>query len=412
MQSDTARARSACATLLNEDLDFPDVVVPDVAFEHDLKYSDAVPMLPACEKSRAECGLDFGVKLSNTLEVENSRSTFDAAEKTMYLSGRPLHAITVNLAHDLADEFDGELSMSFSAGANCFNAPALLAAGMQTITACSDLLKTGGYLRLLQYLEEVDAAFDYVGAASIEDFIFKSAESDVAHADVQAAAQLNLSHYAQQISSNPQYIKDTFDTSHTKTSRELGLFDCIQAPCVDECPVNQKVPQYMSAVRNGDIDEALRVVRADNPAACILGRVCDHLCEQTCVRTHLDEPVAIRDIKRFVMDRETGTGTPGSRHQSQASGTKGCDHRGRPRRHGSSSRAGPWRSRRWKYSNSSPMPVAWSAAPCPNIVCRRPFSTRISDVLETLGVRGSLQVNAWAVTYSFRNCVATALTTS
>ena len=291
-------------SLLNEDLGYRDVVVPDAAFEHDLKYADAVPMLRNLRTVADACGLDFGVKLSNTLEVENSRSTFDAAEKTMYLSGRPLHAITVALAHDLAVEFDGELPMSFSAGANCFNAPALLGAGMQTITTCSDLLKTGGYLRLLQYLETVDAAFDNVGAASIEEYIFKSAESDAAHADIRAAAQVNLGHYAQQTSSDRQYIKGTFDTSRTKTVRELGLFDCIQAPCVDECPVNQNVPQYMSAVRNGDIAEALRVVRSDNPAACILGRVCDHLCEQTCIRSHLDEPVAIRDIKRFIMDRE------------------------------------------------------------------------------------------------------------
>ena len=290
--------------LLHEDLGYRDVTVPDAAFEHDLKFADAVPMLRGLQEVAKECGREFGVKLSNTLEVENSGRTFDAAEKTMYLSGRPLHAITVNLAHDLADEFDGNLPMSFSAGANCFNAPALLGAGMQTITTCSDLLKTGGYLRLLQYLERVDDAFDNVGAASIEEFIFKSAESDVAHADVQAAAQLNLNHYAKQVSSNPQYIKDTFDTSRTKTSRELGLFDCIQAPCVDECPVNQNVPQYMKAVRNGDIEAALRVVRADNPLACILGRVCDHLCEQTCVRSHLDEPVAIRDVKRFIMDQE------------------------------------------------------------------------------------------------------------
>jgi len=76
---------------------------------------------------------------------------------------------------------------------------------------------------------------------------------------------------------------------------------------LSECPVNQNVPQYMSAVRDGDNEEALRIVRADNPIACILGRVCDHLCEQTCVRSHLDEPVAIRDIKRFIMDREKGT---------------------------------------------------------------------------------------------------------
>ena len=290
--------------LLHEDLGYRDVVVPDTAFEHDLKYADAVPMLQSLKNVANECGLDFGVKLSNTLEVENSRSTFDAAEKTMYLSGRPLHAITVSLAHDLADEFDGQLPMSFSAGANCFNAADLLGAGMQTITVCSDLLKTGGYLRLLQYLENIDAAFDAVGAASIEEFIFKSAGSAASLADVQAAAQLNLGHYVEQTRHDPQYIKSTFDTSNTKTSRELGLFDCIKAPCVDECPVNQNVPQYMSAVRNGDDREALRVVRADNPIACILGRVCDHLCEQTCVRSHLDEPVAIRDIKRFVMGLE------------------------------------------------------------------------------------------------------------
>jgi putative selenate reductase len=60
----------------------------------------------------------------------------------------------------------------------------------------------------------------------------------------------------------------------------------------------------MSAVRDGDNEEALRIVRADNPVACILGRVCDHLCEQTCIRSHLDEPVAIRDIKRFIMELE------------------------------------------------------------------------------------------------------------
>ena len=291
-------------TLLNEDLGYKDVVVPDAAFEHDLKYSDAVPMLRNLQNVATECGLDFGVKLSNTLEVENLRATFDAAEETMYLSGRPLHAITVKLANDLADEFEGKLPMSFSAGANCFNAAALLGAGMQTITVCSDLLKTGGYLRLLQYLENVDAAFDEVGATSIEEFVFKSAGSDASRADVLAAAQLNLRHYVEQTRRDPQYIKSTFDTSHTKTSRELGLFDCIKAPCVDECPVNQNVPQYMSAVRDGDNEEALRIVRADNPIACILGRVCDHLCEQTCVRSHLDEPVAIRDIKRFIMDLE------------------------------------------------------------------------------------------------------------
>ena len=144
--------------ILHDDLGYDDVVVPDIAFEHDLKYPDAVRMLGALKGVARRSGLHFGVKLSNTLEVENTRTVFNTAEKMSYLSGRALHAITVNLARQLSEEFEGDLPMSFSAGADCFNAADLLAAGMQTITVCSDLLKTGGYLRLLQYIELVREA--------------------------------------------------------------------------------------------------------------------------------------------------------------------------------------------------------------------------------------------------------------
>jgi putative selenate reductase len=291
--------------ILNEDLKFTDVVVPDMAFEHDLKYLDAVPMLGNLRAIAKECGLEFGVKLSNTLEVENKRLVFDSAEKMSYLSGRPLHAITVNLAHALADEFDGDLPMSFSAGASCFNAPELLATGMRTITVCSDLLKTGGYMRLLDYIESTRASFAEVGAGSISEFILKAAATDASKSELEAAAQLNLRRYAELTRSDADNMKGGFDTSHTKTSRILGSFDCIKAPCVEECPLDQKVPQYMDAVRQGDIVEAQRVIRHDNPLPCILGRICDHLCEQVCIRAHLDEPLAIRDIKRFGMDRRS-----------------------------------------------------------------------------------------------------------
>ncbi|MDH3517768.1 MAG: FAD-dependent oxidoreductase, partial [Acidimicrobiia bacterium] len=57
-------------------------------------------------------------------------------------------------------------------------------------------------------------------------------------------------------------------------------------------------------VRQGDFLEAVRLTRQDNPLPAILGRVCDHLCENTCIRTHFDQPLAIRQIKRFIMDRE------------------------------------------------------------------------------------------------------------
>ena len=276
--------------ILNERLGYADTVVPDLAFEHDLKYADAVPMLRRLQAVAKKRKVQFGVKLSNTLEVENRRDVFPKKEKMMYLSGRALHAVTVNLAAKLSAEFGGGLMMSFSAGADAFNAPRLLACGMKTVTVCSDILKTGGYLRLPQYLENTAAAMKKARAKNLPAFA--------------KDAPASLAAYADEVLEDRRYRKETFDTSRTKTVRPLGLFDCIKAPCTDECPVNQKVPQYMGLVREGRFDDAVEVVRQDNPLGAILGRACNHLCEQVCVRTHLDEPLAIREMKRFIMDRE------------------------------------------------------------------------------------------------------------
>ncbi len=289
-----------------DELGYIDVVVPDSAFEHDLEYAAAVPMIHALKDIARESNLHFGVKLSNTLEVENFRTVFDAEEKMMYLSGRALHAITVNLAQQLWQEFDGELPMSFSAGADCFNAADLLACGMQTITVCSDLLKSGGYLRLNQYIENTRSAFAARDAVDIEAFIAALADGEESEA---AQAGANLRRYAQKVQKEHTLQKAAFLTSRSKTSRALDLFDCIEAPCVDRCAIDQKVPQYMRAVSDGDYDLAVQLTLTDNPVPCILGRVCDHLCETTCIRTHLDEPLAIREIKRFIMDQERPSGT-------------------------------------------------------------------------------------------------------
>jgi putative selenate reductase len=298
--------------IVNEDLGFADVSIPDEAFGHDLKWADAVPMFHNLRRAAATRGITFGLKLSNTLEVENRRAVFDR-DATMYMSGRPLHAVTVNLASALAEEFRGELPLSFAGGADCFNVADLLGAGMRTITVCSDLLKTGGYLRMLQYTENVDAAFDAVGAIDTADFIRRTALARGVEGeggdggdggDVAACARFNLRAYADEVRRDWRYRKEGFRTDRSKTLRRLGSFDCIEAPCLDECPVDQQVPRYMAAVRAGDFREAVRITRLDNPLPAVLGRVCDHLCENTCIRTHLDQPLAIRQIKRFIMEQE------------------------------------------------------------------------------------------------------------
>ena len=291
--------------ILNDRLGFHDVVVPDEAFEHDLRYGDAVPMLRRLAETARARGVEFGVKLTNTLEVENFRDVFAKKERMMYLSGRALHPVTVNVAAKLAAEFDGRLPMSFSAGADAFNVADLLRCGMKTVTVCSDILKSGGYLRIRQYIENTVAAMAAAPAKDLESF--------------RSGALPYLRAYADRVPGDRRYHKDAVDLSRTKTARRLDLFDCIQAPCADECPINQKVPRYMNLVREGRYREAVDLTRDDNPLSAVLGRACNHLCENVCVRSHLDEPLAIREIKRFIMDQEK---KPQYRNPAAANGVR------------------------------------------------------------------------------------------
>ena len=322
-------------SVLGETLGFDEVVVPDEAFGHDLKYPDAVGMIERLGARASELELAFGVKLSNTLEVQNHRRVFSKDERMMYLSGRPLHALTVHLAQKLARQFDGKLAMSFAGGAEAFNAPHLLRCGMTTVTTCTDLLKPGGYLRLLQYIDETRSAMAAVGADDLDRFVMASAgdrswptqvvagahhETTVPAAaaakDLRAATLANLGRYAAFTLSDRTLRKETFDRSLNKTARALGAFDCIEAPCTDECPTHQHVPEYMRRVGVDDLEGAATITRLDNPMAAILGRACHHPCEKLCVRTHYDEPLAIREVKRFIMDHERAP----ERRQQRAAG--------------------------------------------------------------------------------------------
>ena len=326
--------------LLNRRLGYSDIQVPDAAFAHDLKYPDAIRLLRELQLQAERCGVGFGVKLSNTLEVVNHRAVFPAAEKMMYLSGRPLHPLAVQLAHRLSEEFEGSLTLSFAGGADAFNAADLLASGMQTVTACSDLLRSGGYTRLGQYIAHTRAALAEIGATDLDDFVCRRAAAISGFAASacgcvlvvsrrrKVCSRLGLRDYADQVLENPRYRRDAFARGRTKTTRPLGRFDCIKAPCTDECPVNQQVPRYMQLVRQDRLPEAALLTREDNPLAAILGRACHHPCQEVCIRTHYDEPVAIREIKRYIMDHERrpkpGHRRPGARARVAIVGSGPC----------------------------------------------------------------------------------------
>jgi heterodisulfide reductase subunit A-like polyferredoxin len=75
------------------------------------------------------------------------------------------------------------------------------------------------------------------------------------------------------------------------------------APCRDACPAGQRAQGYIALIREGRYEEALRVIKMDNPFPGICGRICNHRCETACNRGLVDEPINIRALKRFVTDK-------------------------------------------------------------------------------------------------------------
>jgi heterodisulfide reductase subunit A-like polyferredoxin len=75
------------------------------------------------------------------------------------------------------------------------------------------------------------------------------------------------------------------------------------APCRDACPAHQRAQGYIALIREGRYEDALRVIKEDNPFPGICGRICNHRCEDACNRGKLDDPINIHALKRFVTDK-------------------------------------------------------------------------------------------------------------
>lgn len=72
------------------------------------------------------------------------------------------------------------------------------------------------------------------------------------------------------------------------------------SPCRDACPTHQRAQGYIALIREGRYEDALRVIKEDNPFPGICGRICNHRCEDACNRGKLDDPINIHALKRFV----------------------------------------------------------------------------------------------------------------
>ena len=166
------------------------IVFDEHHFNEDLQWADAVPMFERLQALAASKGLEFGLKLSNTFPVDTTRGELPGNE--MYMSGRSLFPLTIEMCNRISRQFKGKMRISFAGGAEFFNCDKLFAAGIWPITVATTILKPGGYNRLAQMVEKVEPlpyrAFAGTDTAAI--------------ADMSAASHTDIHHLKPSLSSN------------------------------------------------------------------------------------------------------------------------------------------------------------------------------------------------------------------
>ena len=100
-----------------------------------------------------------------------------------------------------------------------------------------------------------------------------------------------------------EYFRDEYETHIREKKCAAAVCDALMiSPCQHTCPVGINVPRYVAHIAAGEYLEAVETIRERNPFPAICGRICNHPCEGRCRRGELDDPVAIRALKRFAAD--------------------------------------------------------------------------------------------------------------
>ena len=110
-----------------DSMGFDYIAFDDHHFNEDLQYCDAIPMFRRLLALANSKGLEFGLKLSNTFPVDVKQKELPSEE--MYMAGKSLFPLTIEMARRISKEFDGRLRLSYSGGADFFNIDRLFACG-------------------------------------------------------------------------------------------------------------------------------------------------------------------------------------------------------------------------------------------------------------------------------------------
>ena len=163
--------------VLQHDLAYEHIRLNRLSFVEDLEISRAVDLITDLKNYAADQGRRFGVKLTNTMVVNNDRDFLP--DDPMYMSGPPLHVLATSLLDDLLITMpntfavaghEGPVQVSFSAGVAKENLSATLGMGVAPATMCSDLLRPGGYGRLEPMLRRLESDMEAAGVGTLAEW--------------------------------------------------------------------------------------------------------------------------------------------------------------------------------------------------------------------------------------------------
>lgn len=98
-------------------------------------------------------------------------------------------------------------------------------------------------------------------------------------------------------------------THNYRDVNRINCYDTGTAPCKTACPAHIAVQGYLQLAKEGRYEEALALIKKDNPLPAVCGHVCNRRCEDACTRGTIDDAVAIDEVKRFIAERDLNSDT-------------------------------------------------------------------------------------------------------
>jgi putative selenate reductase len=228
--------------VLQQDLAYEHIRLNRLSFVDDLEIDRAVDLITDLQDYAARRDRGFGVKLTNTMVVNNDRDFLP--DDPMYMSGPPLHVLAACLLDDLLNTMpgvfrvaghDGPVQVSFSAGVAIDNISATLGMGVAPATLCSDLLRPGGYGRLEPMLRRLERDMEAAGTRTLDEWHRHSWE----HATDGGFRGPAEAHMTETVSGDKrsEYDLHAHEDLPRSVDHDLEMWGCVACNfCVTVCP--------------------------------------------------------------------------------------------------------------------------------------------------------------------------------